>query len=105
METTAARALRERVRASAAAIEAAEQRAEGLETESGAVRGQLQEKLDLVTAENARLSESFAERGIALDDAQVRIEFLQTALSAAEAEAAGIRFEFCLTDHQNQMLS
>ena len=93
VETTAARALRERVRASAAAIEAAEQRAEGLETASGAVRGQLQEKLDLVTAENARLSESFAERGIALDDAQVRIEFLQTALAAAEAETTAKRAE------------
>jgi crescentin len=93
VETTAARALRERVRTSAAAIEAAEQRAAGLETESGAVRGQLQEKLDLVTAENARLSESFAERGIALDDAQVRIEFLQTALAAAEAETAAKRAE------------
>ena len=64
-----------------------------METESGAVRGQLQEKLDLVTAENARLSESFAERGIALDDAQVRIEFLQTALAAAEAETAAKRAE------------
>ena len=93
VETTAARALRERVRASAAAIEAAEQRAEGFETESGAVRGQLQEKLDLVTAENARLSESFAERGIALDDAQVRMEFLQTALAAAETETAAKRAE------------
>ena len=61
--------------------------------ESGAVRGQLQEKLDLATAENARLSESFAERGIALDDAQVRIKFLQTALAAAEAEAAAKRGE------------
>ena len=91
VETTAARALRERVRASAAAIEVAEQRAERLEAESGAVRGRLQEKLDLVTAENARLSESFAERGIALDDAQVRIKFLQTALAAAEAEAAAKR--------------
>jgi predicted nuclease with TOPRIM domain len=93
VETIAARALRERVQTSAAAAEAAEKRAAGLETEFGAVRQQLQEKLDFIAAENSLLSRSFAERGIALDDAQARIKFLETALSAAEAEAAGERAE------------
>jgi predicted nuclease with TOPRIM domain len=90
LETNAARALRERVQtAVAAAAQAAEKRAAGLETGFGAVRHQLKEKLDLVTAEKARLSQCLAERDAALDDGRARIEFLQTALAAAEAEAAG----------------
>jgi crescentin len=93
VETIAARALRERVETSVAAVEAAEKRAAGLETEFGAASHQHQEKLDVVAAENARLSQSLAEKDSALADAQARIKFLETAVSAAEAEAAGERAE------------
>jgi chromosome segregation ATPase len=100
IEATAARALRERVQTSAAATAAAEQRvqglekrAQGLETEAGAVRNDLQEKLDAATAENAHLFGRFTERGLALDDAQERIKFLEAALAATEARADGKRAE------------
>jgi len=64
-----------------------------LESEFGAVRRELQEKFDLITAENARLFHSLTERGITLDDAEERIRFLEIALSAAEAAAADKRAE------------
>jgi crescentin len=92
LETTAARALRKRVQTSVAAVEAAEKRAAELETEFGAVR-QHQETLDVVAADNARLSQSLAEKDTALADVQARIRFLATALAAAEAEAGGKRAE------------
>jgi chromosome segregation ATPase len=50
-------------------------------------------ELDLTTAENARLTESLVERGAALDNARARIEFLETALSAAEAECSRLAAE------------
>jgi chromosome segregation ATPase len=93
VETTTARALRERLQTSLEAADAAEQRAADLDIRLGAVRRELEEKIDLVTAENARLSDGFAERGIALDDAQARIKFLEIALATAEAEAAAKRPE------------
>ena len=93
VETTAARTLRERVQSSVAATAAAEKQAQGLETEFGAVRREFQDKLDLITAGNARLSQCLAERDIAFDEARERIKFLETALSAAEAEAVDKRAE------------
>jgi chromosome segregation ATPase len=84
---TAGRTLHERAQTSAAESKAADERARGLETDLRKIRNKLQEELDAVTAENAHLSKRFAERGLALDDAQERIKSLEAALSAAEARA------------------
>ena len=93
VEMTASRALRERTQTSAAASEAADQRAQGLQTELRKIRDDLQEKLDAATAENAHLAKRFAERGLALDDAQERIKSLEAALTAAAARAHAKRAE------------
>ncbi len=84
-DAAAAQELREQIKVSAAATEAADQRAAGLERKIAAARGGLQENIDLLTAENARLLQGHAERGMALDDAQDKIKFLEAALAAAEA--------------------
>jgi chromosome segregation ATPase len=77
-DAAAAQDLRAQIKASAAAAEAADQRAAGLAREIAAARGGLQENIDLLTAENARLLQGHAERGMALDDAQDKIKFLKT---------------------------
>jgi hypothetical protein len=87
IEATAARTLRERAQTSAVASEAAAERSQGLEADLRKARNELQEQLDTATAENAHLSKRFSERGLALDDAQERIKFLEIALAAAEARA------------------
>jgi hypothetical protein len=66
--------------------ETAEKTAEPVQNELRAARDRLQEKLDSVTKENARLSRAATERDRALADARTRIEYLQAALAAAEAE-------------------
>jgi chromosome segregation ATPase len=91
-QTAAARTLDERVQTSAAAIEAADKRAAELQAQLDAARIQLEE-LDLITAESARLSQCLAEREAALDNGRARLEFLETALAAAEAKAADNRVE------------
>jgi chromosome segregation ATPase len=85
----AAQELRAQIKVSGAAAEAADQRAVGLEREIATARGGLQEQIDLLAAENARLLQGHAERGMALDDAQDKIKFLENALAAAEAAAVG----------------
>jgi hypothetical protein len=92
-DAAAAQELREQIQASAAATETADQRAAGLERESATVRDGLQDKIDLLTAENARLLQGHAERGMALDDAQDKIKFLEAALAAAEASAVSKQAE------------
>ncbi len=87
------RGLREQLQTSITAAEAADQRAAGSERDLAAVRDDLREKVDLLTAENAHLLQGHAERGMALDDAQEKIKFLETALAAAEAAAAGKEVE------------
>jgi chromosome segregation ATPase len=64
-----------------------------LENGFRAASGQLAGKLDLVTAENARLTQSAIAKDAALGDARARIEFLEMALSAAEAECARLTAE------------
>jgi chromosome segregation ATPase len=93
VEATAARTLRERVQTSSAASEAADERAQGLEADLRKIRKKLQEELDAATAENAHLSKRFAERGLALDDAQERIKSLEAALAVAAARADAKRAE------------
>lgn len=92
-DAAAAQELRAQIKASAAATEAADQRAAGLAREIAAARGGLQENIDLLTAENARLLQGHAERGMALDDAQDKIKFLETALAAAEAASVSKQAE------------
>ena len=58
-----------------------------------AASDQLQGKLDVVAAENARLSQGATARDVVLGDARARIEFLETALSAAEAECTRLTAE------------
>jgi chromosome segregation ATPase len=84
-DAAAAQELRAQIKASAAATEAADQRAAGLAREIAAAHDGLQENIGLLTAENARLLQGHAERGMALDDAQDKIKFLENALAAAEA--------------------
>ena len=92
-DAAAAQELRAQIKASAAATEAADQRAAGLAREIAAARGGLQENIDLLTAENARLLQGHAERGMALDDAQDKIKFLENALAAAEAASVSKQAE------------
>jgi crescentin len=92
-DAAAAQELREQIQTSAAAAEAADRRAAGLGREIAAVRGGFQENIDLLTAENARLLQGHAERGVALDDAQDKIKFLENALAAAEAAAVSKQAE------------
>jgi chromosome segregation ATPase len=92
-DAAAAQELRAQIEASAAATEAADQRAAGLAREIAAARGGLQENIDLLTAENARLLRGHAERGMALDDAQDKIKFLENALAAAEAASVSKQAE------------
>jgi chromosome segregation ATPase len=92
-DAAAAQELRAQIEASAAATEAADQRAAGLAREIAAARGGLQENIDLLTAENARLLQGHAERGMALDDAQDKIKFLENALAAAEAASVSKQAE------------
>jgi crescentin len=87
-DAAAAQELREQIHVSAAATEAADQRAAGLQREFAAARDGLQEKIDLLTAENTRLLQGHAERGMALDDAEDKVKFLEAALAAAEAASA-----------------
>lgn len=91
-QTAAAEALVERARTSTAAAEAADKRAMEMQTELGAARLQLEE-LDLITAENARLSQCLVEKDAALDNGRARIKFLETAVAAAEAKAGDKRAE------------
>jgi DNA repair exonuclease SbcCD ATPase subunit len=92
-DAAAAQELRAQIKASAAATEAADQRAAGLAREIAAARGGLQENIDLLTAENARLLQGHAERGMSLDDAQDKIKFLENALAAAEAASVSKQAE------------
>jgi crescentin len=92
-DAAAAQDLRAQIKAAAAAAEAADQRAAGLEREIAAAHGGLQENIDLLTAENARLLQGHAERGMALDDAQDKIKFLENALAAAEAASVSKQAE------------
>jgi predicted nuclease with TOPRIM domain len=63
-----------------------EKTAESIQNELRAARDGLQEKLDSVTKDNARLSRAATERDRALADARTRVEYLEAALAAAEAE-------------------
>ncbi len=92
-DAAAAQDLRAQIKASAAAAEVADLRAAGLERKIGVARGELQENIDLLTAENARLLQGHAERGMALDDAQDKIKFLENALAAAEAASVSKQAE------------
>jgi hypothetical protein len=49
-------------------------------------RDRVQKKLDTATSENARLSRAAAEKDRVLADARTRVEYLEAALAAAEAE-------------------
>ena len=51
-------------------------------------RERLQKKLDSATGENERLSRAATEKDQALADARTRVEYLQAALGAAEAECS-----------------
>ena len=65
---------------------AAEKTAESVQNELRAARDRLQGKLDSVSKENTRLSRAANERDRALADARTRVEYLEAALAAAEAE-------------------
>ena len=67
--------------------------AEGLENGFRTARDQLQGKLDLVTAENARLSQSAIARDVALGDARARNGIPRDGASAAEAECTKLSAE------------
>lgn len=92
VESTAARASRERVQTSAEAVDGAgqradvaEKRAKELDTELRVTRRRLGEQIDEIRAENTRLYAIHADRGLALDDAHERIKALESDLAAAQA--------------------
>ncbi|MGA8654181.1 MAG: hypothetical protein WB677_26785 [Xanthobacteraceae bacterium] len=89
---------RARIKSLEASLAAAEgepvrERAESLQNELRATRDRLQGKLDSLTKENARLSRTATQRDAALGDARTRVEYLEAALSAAEAECGRLATE------------
>lgn len=56
-------------------------------------RDRLQKKLDTATGENARLVRAATERDRVLADARTRVEYLEAALAAAEAECGRLKGE------------
>ena len=88
----ATRALNERAQTLTGTAAAADKRAEGLESELEATRARLQANVDLAS-ENSRVSRSLTEKDAALDDTRTRIKFLETALTAAEAECTRLAAE------------
>jgi crescentin len=58
-----------------------------------AARVEFQEQLDLTASENGRLQQTIAEKDVAFGEVRARIEFLQTALSTAEAECSRLGAE------------
>jgi hypothetical protein len=81
-----------------AAGEGAAKHAESQQNELRAARDRLQKKLDTATSETMRLSRAATEKDRVLADARTRVEYLEAALAAAEAEcgrltgeAAGVR--------------
>jgi hypothetical protein len=61
--------------------------------EDGALRAGLAAKLEAMTAENAGLSRAAAEQERAVATAHTRVEYLEAALAAAEAECGRLRGE------------
>jgi chromosome segregation ATPase len=69
-----------------AAAERTSKLGESQQNELRVARDRLQKKLDSATSENVRLARAAAEKDKALADARTRVEYLQAALAAAEAE-------------------
>jgi predicted nuclease with TOPRIM domain len=69
-----------------AAGESASKLTESQQNELRVARDRLQKKLDSAIGETARLSRTATESNQALADARTRVEYLQAALAAAEAE-------------------
>jgi len=78
------------------------ERAESLQNELRATRDRLQGKLDSLTKENARLSRTATQRDAALGDARTRVEYLEAALSAAEAECGRLATEAAVAREKHQ---
>ena len=69
-----------------AAAEGAAKLTDSQQCELRVARDRVQKKLDTATSENARLSRAAAEKDRVLADARTRVEYLEAALAAAEAE-------------------
>jgi hypothetical protein len=68
------------------AAEGAAKLTESQQSELRVARDRVQKKLDTATSENARLSRAATEKDRVLADARTRVEYLEAALAAAEAE-------------------
>jgi hypothetical protein len=66
---------------------------ESEQSELRVARERLQKKLETATAENARLARVATERDRVLADARTRVEYLEAALAAAEAECGRLKGE------------
>jgi hypothetical protein len=66
---------------------------ESQQSELRVARERLQKKLETATAENARLVRAATERDRTLADARTRVEYLEAALAAAEAECGRLKGE------------
>ena len=65
-------------------------------------RDRLQKKLDTATSENARLSRATTEKDRVLADARTRVEYLEAALAAAEAECGRLTADAAKTRDKHQ---
>jgi chromosome segregation ATPase len=69
-----------------AAAEGAAKLTDSQQSELRVARDRVQKKLNTATSENARLSRATTEKDRVLADARTRVEYLEAALAAAEAE-------------------
>jgi hypothetical protein len=87
------KSLEQRLSAGEGAAKPSDKLSESQQSELRVARERLQKKLETATAENARLVRAATERDRVLADARTRVEYLEAALAAAEAECGRLKGE------------